>query len=41
MIAALRAGWDEVVGVETDYAALIRERLAHADMAHQAELFGT
>ena len=40
MIAALRAGWDEVVGIELEYASLCRERLTHADKSHQAELFG-
>lgn len=40
MIAALRAGWDEVVGIEIEYAAIARERLAHADKSHQTEMFG-
>jgi len=39
MIGALRAGWDEVVGVELVYADLARERLTHADKAHQTALF--
>ena len=39
MIGALRAGWDEVVGVELVYADLARERLANADKAHQTALF--
>ena len=40
MIGALRAGWDEVVGVELVYFDLARERLTSADTAHQRNLFG-
>jgi len=40
MIGALRAGWDEVVGIELEYADIARERLTHADVAHQPDLFG-
>lgn len=40
MIGALRAGWDEVVGVELIYFDLARERITSADTAHQRELFG-
>jgi len=40
MIGALRAGWDEVVGVELVYFDLARERLTSADTAHQRHLFG-
>jgi len=40
MIGALRAGWDEVVGVELAYFDLARERLTSADTAHQRNLFG-
>lgn len=41
MIGALRAGWDRVIGIERDssFAELARERLSHADVAHQTTLF--
>jgi site-specific DNA-methyltransferase (adenine-specific) len=40
MVGALRAGWEEVVGVELVYFDLARERLTNADTAHQISLFG-
>jgi len=39
MIGALRAGWDEVVGVELVYFDLARERLTGANTSHQENLF--
>jgi hypothetical protein len=41
MIGALRAGWDEVVGIENDekYVRVSRLRLTRVDTSHQASLF--
>ena len=41
MIGALRAGWDDVVGIElnAEYAAIARLRLARCDTSHQVALF--
>lgn len=41
MIGALRAGWDEIVGIELSpaYAAIARLRLARVDTTHQPTLF--
>lgn len=42
VLGALRAGWDEIVGIELDphYAAIARLRLSRVDTAHQERLFG-
>ncbi len=41
MIGALRAGWDEVVGIENDekYVRVSRLRLTRVDTSHQPSLF--
>lgn len=42
VLGALRAGWDEIVGIELDprYVKIARLRLSRVDTAHQEALFG-